>query len=282
MEDMEAVATSHVLSCALHCDRKSHTLRTQRAQRSKKFDLARNFQSRSKFLISLENFNLDVSISPQKIGPRWVARSKISFSIEIFNLDRNLEFFWSLGPLEIRTIVKPLWQLPPSEAKNPPIRSRPGNPNQRKGQNEKFMNFGHFCEFWCFSLGKQARFTLNFCSGTPLRKVHELTFFGLVCRGHSWSNISRTKNVALKLPKISLTKGYFWQFKGYLGQFKGYIFAVLGHFCFLLRLGGCGSQGLYNRSSLRIFWGYFLAFIFFFYFLRLFLKTLQKYPLKQA
>ena len=74
-----------------------------------------------------------------------------------------------------RTIVKPLWQLAPSEAKKP-------------------------------------------------------------------SNISRTKNVALKLPKISLTKGYF-------GQFKGYIFAVLGHFCFLLRLGGCGSQGLYNRSK---------------------------------
>ena len=61
------------------------------------------------------------------------------------------------------------------------IRSRPGKPNQRKGHNEKFMNFAHFCEFWCFSLGKQARFTLNFCSGMPLRKVHELTFlwFGL-------------------------------------------------------------------------------------------------------
>ena len=61
------------------------------------------------------------------------------------------------------------------------FRSRPGKPNQRKGQNEKFMNFAHFCEFWCFSLGKQARFTLNFCSGMPLRKVHELTFlwFGL-------------------------------------------------------------------------------------------------------
>ena len=34
---------------------------------------------------------------------------------------------------------------------------------------------------WCFSLGKQARFTLNFCSGMPLCKAHELTFlwFGL-------------------------------------------------------------------------------------------------------
>ena len=66
----------------------------------KKIDLDRNFKSRSNFFISLENFNLDVSISPQKkTGPRWVARSKISFSIEIFNLDRNLDFFWSLGPL---------------------------------------------------------------------------------------------------------------------------------------------------------------------------------------
>ena len=26
------------------------------------------------------------------------------------------------------------------------IRSRPGKPNQRKGRNEKFMNFAHFCE----------------------------------------------------------------------------------------------------------------------------------------
>ena len=38
-------------------------------------------------------------------------------------------------------------------------RNRPGKPNQRKGQNEKFMNFTHFCEFWYCSLGKQARFT---------------------------------------------------------------------------------------------------------------------------
>ena len=62
------------------------------------------------------------------------------------------------------------------------IRSRPGKPNQRKGDNEKFMNFAHFCvNSGVFSLGKQARFTLNFCSGMPLRKVHELAFlwFGL-------------------------------------------------------------------------------------------------------
>ena len=61
------------------------------------------------------------------------------------------------------------------------LRSRLGKPNQRKGQNEKLMNVALFCEFLCFSLGKQARFTLNFCSGMPLRTVHELPFlwFGL-------------------------------------------------------------------------------------------------------
>ena len=78
--------------------RTKNTTESQRAQRSKKNDLDRIFQSRSKCLISLEIFNLDVSISPQKIGPRWVARSKISFSIEIFNLDRNLDFFLIFGP----------------------------------------------------------------------------------------------------------------------------------------------------------------------------------------
>ena len=51
------------------------------------------------------------------------------------------------------------------------VRSRPGKPNQRKGQNEKFMNVAYFCEFWRFSLGKQARFTLNFCSGTTFTVV---------------------------------------------------------------------------------------------------------------
>ena len=56
----------------------------------------------------------------------------------------------------------------PNTRRTTPLRSRPGKPNQRKGQNEKFMNFAHFCEFWCFSLGKQARFTWNFCSGMPL------------------------------------------------------------------------------------------------------------------
>ena len=41
------------------------------------------------------------------------------------------------------------------------IMSRPGKPNQKKGQNEKFMNFAYLYEFWCLSLGKQARFTFR-------------------------------------------------------------------------------------------------------------------------
>ena len=45
------------------------------------------------------------------------------------------------------------------------------------------------------------------------------------------SNISRTKNIALKLPKISLTKGYF-------GQFKGYILQSWVIFAFFCVLGG--------------------------------------------
>ena len=83
-------ATSSGSPERIHCPPLSGT---QRAQRSKKFNLARNFQSRSKFSISLENFNLDVSISPTRIGPRWVARTKISFSLEMLNLARYLEFF---------------------------------------------------------------------------------------------------------------------------------------------------------------------------------------------
>ena len=63
-------------------------------------NLARNVQSRPKFLVSLEYFNLDVSISPTKIiGPRWVARSKISFSLEIFNLASKSRFFFDLWAL---------------------------------------------------------------------------------------------------------------------------------------------------------------------------------------
>ena len=66
----------------------------------------KKLRSRSKYsisieiLISLENFNLDVSNSPQKkVGLRWVAGLKISFSLEIFDLARNLKFFFDIWAL---------------------------------------------------------------------------------------------------------------------------------------------------------------------------------------
>ena len=60
----------------------------------------KKIQSRSKFSISIEIFNLTRKFQSRRlefphknIGPRWVARSKFSLSLEIFNLARNLEFF---------------------------------------------------------------------------------------------------------------------------------------------------------------------------------------------
>ena len=54
----------------------------------------------------------------------------------------------------------------------------PRQTKPKKGPKRKVHEFCLFCEFWCFSLGKQARFTLNFFfSGMPPRKVHELAFF---------------------------------------------------------------------------------------------------------
>ena len=59
--------------------------KTQRAQRSKKFDLDRNFQSRSKFLISLENSQSRCLDFPTK------NRAAVGGSLETFILDRNFQ-----------------------------------------------------------------------------------------------------------------------------------------------------------------------------------------------
>ena len=64
------------------------------------------------------------------------------------------------------------------------VGSRPGKPNQRKGQNEKFMNFAPIFSVssGMFFLRKTSMIHIsNFCSGMPLWRVHELTFlwFGL-------------------------------------------------------------------------------------------------------
>ena len=62
------------------------------------------------------------------------------------------------------------------------IQESPRQTKSKKGRKRKVHEFRPFlCEFWCFPLGEQARFTLNFCSGMPLGKAHELAFlwFGL-------------------------------------------------------------------------------------------------------
>ena len=61
------------------------------------------------------------------------------------------------------------------------FRGRPGKPNQRKGQNEKFMNFAHFCVNSGVFLRKTSTIHIELLFRNALRKVHELTFlwFGL-------------------------------------------------------------------------------------------------------
>ena len=62
------------------------------------------------------------------------------------------------------------------------IRSRPGKPNQRKGQKRKVHEFHPFLWILVFFLSKTSTIhILNFCSGMPPGKVHELAFlwFGL-------------------------------------------------------------------------------------------------------
>ena len=67
--------------------------------------------------------------------------------------------------------------------------SRPGKPNQRKGQNEKFI---WISPIFCVNSGVLPRenkhfcHISNFCSGMPPKRFMNWPFFGLVCRGDSW------------------------------------------------------------------------------------------------
>ena len=66
----------------------------------------------------------------------------------------------------------------------------PRQTKPKKAPKRKFMNFAHFCEFWCFSLGKQARFTFRtFVPECPCEKFMTWPFFGLICWGHSWFSL---------------------------------------------------------------------------------------------
>ena len=55
----------------------------------------------------------------------------------------------------------------------------PANQTKERAKKKSSWISPIFVNSGVFSLGKQARFTLNFCSGMPLRKVHELTFLWL-------------------------------------------------------------------------------------------------------
>ena len=59
------------------------------------------------------------------------------------------------------------------------------NQTQNKGRKRKVHEFHPFCEFWCFSTGKQARFTSKFGSNSPGGKLMNRPCFGLVCRNDS-------------------------------------------------------------------------------------------------
>ena len=95
----------------------------------------------------------------------------------------------------------------------------PRQTKPKKGLKQKVHEFRPFLWILVFSLGKQARFTLNFCSGMPLWKVHELTFlwFGLpgpLLTFASWglwvtgalqscSNLKNVYMVLWEVPRIS-------------------------------------------------------------------------------
>ena len=59
--------------------------------------------------------------------------------------------------------------------------SRPGTPNQRKGQKQKVHEFHPFLWILVFFFGKTSTIHIELCSGMPRQKVHELAFlwFGL-------------------------------------------------------------------------------------------------------
>ena len=59
----------------------------------------KKIQSRSKFSISIEIFNLARKFLSRRLDFPTKNRASVGGSLEIFNLARNLEFFWSLGPL---------------------------------------------------------------------------------------------------------------------------------------------------------------------------------------
>ena len=113
------------------------------------------------------------------------------------------------------------------------------------------MNFGHFCEFWCFSLGKQARFTLNFCSGMPLRKVHESTFLEFGLPGPLLINSNYRYRITLPEELICITETDLWEFQQKISHYR-YRFSLEFQFIYFreapVRFGSVTVWG-WNGSS---------------------------------
>ena len=97
---------------------------------------------------------------------------------------------------------------------DPCSRSRPGKPNQRKGQNEKFMNF-IFVNSSVFPWENKCDSHRTFVPECPWRKFMNWPFFGLVCRGDFWmitelinfESVSVMRDFLLKFPEICLCNG---------------------------------------------------------------------------
>ena len=152
--------------------------------------------------------------------------------------------------LFVRTIAKPLRQLPPSEAKNPP--SFPQRAQRSKKfeirsrlkisiENEIFERATHRGPTFCGEI-KTSRLTFsseikNFDRDWKFRS--RSNFF------YRWALWVLNKECSAQIAQNIPHQGIVW-------AFKGYVFAVLGNFCFLLRLEGCGPQGLYNHFKLFV------------------------------
>ena len=115
----------------------------------------------------MQSFGLQLTCSSEGADPTKTRRKFLTALLKL--TDPIVLNLWSWrAPNSTETQKELKWQKGDSKVtpKVPPqidskvTQSGVAPANQIKGQNEKFMQFAHFCEFWCFSLGKQARFTL--------------------------------------------------------------------------------------------------------------------------
>ena len=116
-------------------------MHSQRSQRSKNFGLDRNFQSRSKFLISLENFESRCVDFPTK------NRAAVGGSLEIFildrnfHLDRNLEFFFDLWALWVILVRVPFISEQPDNTRDDPLADSPTKTSEENCPLEALRGF---------------------------------------------------------------------------------------------------------------------------------------------